>query len=884
MNDTAFGTLQDLVGGLDKFGDAPAVVAFAPDGMSTVDYRTLRQRSLALAGGLIARGFASGTPVALFAPNSAEWIVCRLALIVADALCVPIDFDADADRVALLLRDSGARTVFTTAALLDVVNTAGTKLDGPPEIVLLAAGDGKDLPTIETIAGEAPTAPPVARPDAPVAQFYTSGTTGTPKAVPLTHRNILTNTRILLALGVLRSSDRVALPLPLHHSYPFIVGLVLPLLAGATVVLPAGVSGPHLVRALKDGDATLLVGVPRLFEAMATAIDSRLRSQGGLAGRTLLALSGHLRRRLGLRVGRTLLAPLHRQIAPRLKTVVCGGAKLDATTEWRLEALGWRVLTGYGLVETTSVATFNRPDAARVGSAGKPSPAVEIRLAPIEGLENAEIQFRGPIVFSGYRDNPTANAEAFTEDGWFRTGDLGRLDGDGFLFIVGRSKEMIVLPDGKNVAPEEVEAVYGRSPYVRELAVLERNGRLVAIVVPDLEAARAAATGRIGDELRMSFGELGVRLPRYMRIADFVTMGEALPRNQLGKYLRHRLPDLYDSARRGERRAARAPSDEDRARMEAPRAVVALSWLAERFPGRTIDPDTSLHMDLEIDSLAWIDLSLDLERRLGIALSEETIARLVTVRDLLDAVEHAPTAANGAARAPAALPQRDWLAAPSRAAETVGWLLYAIAWLGTRGLLRLSAEGQEHLALDGPMIIAVNHESDLDPVVLAAALPRSILRRLWWGADARRVFGSRAGRALAAVAHLFPVDDLAPAASIDRAVAVLERGRALAWFPEEWRSPDGELLPFRPGIGAMVARSGATVVPAHIEGTFEAMPRTARLPRPHKVRVRFGAPLSAAQLQPGPAPADERQLHRTIAARVQEAVAALVDRPIDQIR
>lgn len=856
-------SLQDLLHGFDRHGAYPALFAFTAEGCETLTFAALKQRSLELAGALMARGLAPGEPVALFATNCAAWVVCRLALIAADALCVPIDFDADAARVRALLEDSGATRMFTTAALRPTVDAAVADMAARPEVFLL-----DHLPS-----GDPPPALPAATGDAPVSIFYTSGTTGPPKAVPLTHRNILTNVGILHDLGLIGPGDRVCLPLPLHHSYPFIVGMLLPLYAGAAMVLPEGVSGPQLVRALSQGGATVMVGVPRLYEAMVAGLDSRVKSQG-MAARAmvgvLLGLSTLLRRRFGVRAGRRLLRPLHRAFAPHLRLLASGGAKLRAETGWTLESLGYQVLTGYGLVETTSIATYNRPGAARFGSAGQPSPAVEMRLRPIDGLDLPEIQFRGPIVFSGYRNNPAANAEAFTPDGWFRTGDLGWQDDDGYLYIGGRSKEMIILPGGKNVAPEEVEAVYGQSAFIAEIAVLEQDGRLVAIVVPDLDAFQARGAGRMHDQVRVDLGRLGAALPAYARISDFVTTRHSLPRNQLGKYRRHELPALYAQAERGATRQPGPLSEADRRALSTPRARRLMDWLAARFPDAPRDPDASLQMELGIDSLAWVDLSLDLERRLGVSLPENRIADLVTVRDLIQAVEDAPAA--GADAGPA--PDWDrWLAPPPAWAQAAGRVAHVLAHGLCRILFRLRVTGRHNLSVTGPTILAANHTSDIDPLVLAAALPYAVARTCWWGGDATRVFGTRAGRLLARVAQVFPVDDRAPSASLDRAVTVLERGGTLIWFPEEWRSPDGRLQPFRPGIGALIARSRATVIPVEISGTFQAMPRTARLPRPHPVTVRIGTPIPAERLLPtdaSPSPRDQ-----AIADRLHETMKAL---------
>ncbi len=879
-------TLPQLLQRLETFGDAPALIAFSEDGRAEISYADLTRKARCLAGGLIERDVTPGDPVAVFATNSIGWVVCRFALILADALCVPVDYDADARRLGQILDNSGARLLFTSAKMWATARGALDQLDDTVEVFLVDGADGAaaDVPTVDALMGEPVAEIPPARADAAVSQFYTSGTTGTPKAVPLSHENLLTNLQVLRELNLAGPKDRILLPLPLHHSYPFLVGLLLPLATGATVVFPAGVSGPLLRQALVEAKVTTIVGVPRLYEALVAAIDARTRGQGIVVNAVLgplVALSLFVRRRLGLRLGRWLLKPVHSQLAPSLRLLASGGARLDPDVGWRLEGLGYQVLSGYGLVETSSMATFNPPGAARMASAGKPHHAVEMRIQPVEEMEHGEIQFRGRIVFAGYRNNPEANADAFTDDGWFRTGDLGWQDDDGYLYIAGRLKEIIVLPGGKNVSPEDVESVYGQSPYVKEVAVLERDERLVALVVPDVEAVRQAGVTDVERHVQVSLAEMGQKLPRYMRIAESVLVRDPLPRNQLGKCRRHALADIFERAERGERPEPRALTEAEKQRMSTPRARRLLDWLEQRFPDQPLHPDTTLQGDLGIDSLSWVDLSLDIEGRVGVSLDEETIAQVGTVGELVEAVEKDGEATGEAAERRERTRQWLWgereryLKPAGPLASAASACLYGLTQMLIRPFFRLRVVGRDAVPETGPLILAPNHVSDLDPFVLGTALPYRVMRRTWWSAEARRAFGSRAGRTLARVVHMFPVDDRAPAASLEIAGDVLDRGHILVWFPEEWRSPDGELLPFRPGIGALIARTGARVLPCCIEGTFEAMPRNARLPRPRPVTVAFGEPVAAKDLIPDPPPPDDREVHRSIANAVAERLAAV---------
>ena len=261
--------------------------------------------------------------------------------------------------------------------------------------------------------------------DQPTVLLYTSGTTGTPKGVPLTHGNLCANLRALQAAGLASSEDRVLLPLPLHHAYPLTVGLLAPLAVGAAVVLPAGITGPQIMHALHDRRCTIMIAVPRLYEAMLAGIERQIAGAPrpiAAALRGLLDLAVWIRRRLGRRIGKALFFPLHRRIGPALRLLASGGARLDPKVAWQLEGLGWEVLTGYGLTETAPILTFNPPGRARIESAGLAVEGVELRLGPAEDAEpgHGEILAKGPNVFSGYWDNPEATAEAFTDDGYFR--------------------------------------------------------------------------------------------------------------------------------------------------------------------------------------------------------------------------------------------------------------------------------------------------------------------------------------------------------------------------------------------------------------------------------------------------------------------------------
>jgi long-chain acyl-CoA synthetase len=864
-----------LIEALAARGDAPAVLAMQGEVAVPVPAARLAEDARRLACGLVAAGMAPGEAVGLHAPNSPDWIAVRLAIGATGALPMAIDDLTETASAEAIIAGAGCRWVFASAAhAAELQPRAGVRVvlvDRPEDAAgwhALRAGTAGPLP--------APA------PDAPALIVATSGTTGAPKLFTLTHANLTANLRGVLAQGLIGAGDRMLVPLPLHHVYPFLVGLMTPVAAGATIILPEAVTGPLLVQALKGGRATIMIGVPRLYVALLTGLQARVASRGRAARLVfagLLEVATALRKG-GLDVGRRLFGTLHAQMAPELRLMVSGGAKLDAESTWMLEALGWRVASGYGLAETASLFTGNTPAAQRVGSEGRPIAAgTRIRIAAPDALGIGEIELHGPNVFDGYRDNPEANAAAFTADGWFRTGDLGRLDTDGFLHVTGRSKELIVLGGGKNVMPEEVEAAYAADPAVAEIAVLERAGALVAVVLPDAAALRAAGNSRPEDVVRVALAAAGQDLPSYQRLAGYVLARAPLPRTRLGKIQRFLLPALYEDLLSGRAVAAPAPLDQaDAALVAMPGAREVWDILKTRYPGKPVAPDASPSLDLGIDSLEWMSLAVEIESRIGLRLTEEEMAGMTTLRALLErATDGAPAPP---ARDPAALAAE--VAAGTAPPSPLVFPLRAAGWALARGIGRamfdLRATGIDHVPRRGAFVIVANHVSDLDPGLVAAALPFSAARRLWWSGAVERLFMNRAARAFSRTFQVFPVEERAPGQAIAMARAVLARGDGLVWFPESWRSPDGQLQRFLPGIGLVLdGMADVTVVPAHITGAFEAMPRDARLPRRHPVHIAFGVPVTVAALA-GDA-TDPRQRAEHLAAALRDRVAAMAPVP-----
>jgi long-chain acyl-CoA synthetase len=881
-------TLRSVVEGLLAHGGRPALVTVGEEGVETWTYGELAGCVRRLADGLHGAGVGRGDRVALLATNSKEWVAACLAVISAGAVVVPLDAQLGDDALRYALEDSGARLVFATAdqaARLDKVGPgAGFRT------ILLDVGEDDGRSWRRLLAEERSNVPP-AEPDDVAVLFYTSGTTGAAKGVPLSHANLVFQIDSLLGADLVSEDDRVLLPLPLHHVYPFVMGMLTPLAAGLPIVLPQSLTGPQLVRALREGEATMIVGVPRLYGALYSGIEERARAGGRVAATLFeggVGLCVGVRRLTGLDLGGLLLRPLRRRFGPRLRVLASGGAALDADLAARLEGLGWRVAVGYGLTETAPLLTLNPPDGRKLGSAGRPVPGVEIRIDPSAVPEDGattgkegEILARGPNVFSGYLDRPEETSKVF-DDGWFRTGDLGYFDDEGYLYVTGRASTLIVTPGGKNVQPETVEAAYLENPLIREIGGLQRDGKLVAVIVPETgEIGRGADIHRA---IREAVEEGSKRLPSYQRISDYAISREPLEFTRLGKLRRHILEERYERARRGEESSEEtavgpvAPeemSEEDRALLRHPGAISVWRLLADRYPDRRLAPETSVQLDLGIDSLGWVDLTLEIGEKAGVELDEQAIERIDTVRDLLREVVSG-AGGNAPHLSPFERPeevldgrQRRWLEPLGTARSAMARSMFALNRIMMGGPFRLRVEGMENLPDRGPFIIAPNHVSYLDAFAVAAALDYSVLRHTYWAGWTGAAFGNPLTRLVSRLAQVVPIDlGRTGLSSLAFAAAVLRRGQNLVWFAEGERSPTGDLQPFKPGMGMLLSHYPVPVVPVFIRGTYEAMPRGRFLRRLAPVTVTFGEPFDPQSLDGSAKP--KEQVVEVVHGRVAE--------------
>lgn len=879
-------TLLSIIDALKAKGAKNALRMISAHENTVLSYAELFQSQLDLAEGLLATGLSRGTRVGIFAPTCTQWYISCLAIVKAGGCVVPIDVQVDAASLKHVLQDGDVRVIFTTVAL-------ASKLGDFSGTIYLLDGPTDDKSHWKTISVPSSGNLPTVLPEDFALLFYTSGTTGHPKGVPLQHGKLAHTLNALAVLHLVEADDIVLMPLPMHHVYPIVIGVFYVLCMGLEVVLPGEVTGPAILRAMHTGHVTVAVGVPRLFSAMVSGIFSRAKAAGSvryLLFRALLTTSIFARRYLGLRLGKILLRPLHKEIGMGLRILTSAGSKLDEELAWQLEGIGWAVGIGYGLTETAPILSFTVPGDGHVDSVGKPIPGVKIRIDSENAQsKSGEIVAFGPNIFDGYLNLPEKTETVFTSDGWFKTGDLGFLDSEGYLHVQGRASTLIVAPGGEKIQPEDIESVYLQNPYISEIGILQYEGRLVAIVVPNMETMHREGHSDADWSIRRALAQQARGMASYQRIMDFALTSEPLPRTRMGKLRRHLLTDAYKEVKSGGRLAG-SPikidemSSEDRQLLQHAGARSVWDWLCQQHAHKHLTLDTSPHLDLGIDSLEWLNLTLEIRQRAGVELSQDTFGRIETLRDLLREVTTSVMTQDKPSEALLfedpdhflTEQQRCWLAPMSLLSKPFSWSLKCFNRIILKSLFRLKVVGVENVPQKGPYVICPNHVSHLDPFAVAAALSYSQLNTLYWGGWQGVVMRNRWNRWVSRLGQAIPIDaQNAALSSLAVGAAVLKRQLNLSWFPEGRRSPEGILQTFRPGIGLLVEHYHVPVIPVYIKGTFEALPTGKYWPSLRQVTVVFGEPLTGEQLA---AKGSGSQQHERITSGLYQAVKELGER------
>ncbi len=831
------------------------------------------------------RGLKPGDRVAICDQSSPEWGLTYLSIMRSGMTAIPLDPQLAPREAWSAAKFAGAKLMCAGPSTFDGLDKHRESSD--PELVLIRT---PFIPKPGASRDQLPD--PIDVDDTSLASIlFTSGTTVSPKAVQLSHRNLIANARALVDVHRILPTDELLSVLPMYHAFEFTGGFVIPLASGATLTYIDQFKGSEVMSAMQATGTTVMLVVPRLLRMFYDSIEQQI-AQSNIVVRGIVRICKLLSSMSGGLFGKILFRPVHKKFGGRLRMFVSGGSGLDPELYDGFKRMGFKVYEGYGLTETSPVLTVNPPDASLRGSVGPPLPNLELQLRN-ENLESiGEVWVKGPSVMSGYLNNPEATAEVLV-DGWFRTGDLGRLDSRGYLFLTGRSKDLIVTSAGKNVYPDEIEFHYKDLPFASELCVFGMTstdglGEVVhGVVVLDRESAPEFDRSSMEREIRSAAALIGESLPTHQRISNLHFWDRELPKTSTLKAKRNLIREMVStedemvgSEKIGSSSQTPSPeAQDDVINDDAFRAVQQILSSQTKISEDDIKPHMHFQLDLGIDSIGKIDALGTVEARFSMHIGDEDAANISRVRDLLRLI--------GERKPGKDVPRRvdTWqkrLGGETETVKTNGHLstpLIPLRWIvrGSVNVLmntyvRVSARGKQNIPATGAFILAPNHSSHLDTPSVITAIGGQ--RRVWTAGAEDYFFNTRIkklifGKFLDTIAFDRRADGIA---GLRRCGQALSKGDGLLIFPEGTRSITGELQPFKIGVAVLAMERQVPIVPVHIHRSFDLLPKGGRMIKPGAITVTFGLPIE-------PVSADEVTDHydafQAMTRQVEEAVTKL---------
>ncbi|HJV64691.1 MAG TPA: AMP-binding protein [Geomonas sp.] len=811
-------TLIDLFNCFESRGEKTVFVDRTGVRRLSVSYGELATLSLKMAALLAQRGVTRGDRVLIWGPNSSWWGVAYWGVITLGAVAVPVDFMSDRTRAETISKLTEAKVLLQSRYKADRIASHSTLLLEDLRFLL----DG-----VEPLPGAEQAAP-----DDLAQLIYTSGTTGNPKGVMLTHKNLVANLlQINRQVPIITPDFSFLSLLPLSHMFEQMGGFFTPLYRGAAVVYLRTLKPSAIMEALDEEDIYVIMSVPRLQQLLKSSIEREL------AEKHLEGVFRALARPASLlpKPARSLLFfPVHAKFGRNFTVFVSGGAALDPEVFKFWNNMGFTVLEGYGLTECSPVLCVNTIEKQVPGAVGPALPGVQLK---IEGKE-MELLARGDNVFPGYYQNEQATRDAFTGDGWFRTGDIAEVGEDGWVYIKGREKELIVTGAGVNVYPDELESVLNKIPGVKESCVigLERGGgeEVHAVLLLDGSGAKA-------EEI---VGRANQSLDAMHQITGYTVWPEAeFPKTTTLKIKKFQVKEKIK--RGGAEGEGGASSD----------MLVNLLAKVTGSSAAQIKEDSLLVADLGLTSIGRLELVNFLEQEYRMDIEDSQLGPQTRVSGLREIIAKREK-----------VHHRDHLrfwtnSAPVRALRMLGDALLLNPFY--RLFADLETVGVERLAkVKGPVILVANHLSYFDMPSVMFAMPRELRYRTATAAWEEFFFGDYHGLnrlwRLASyqlgtlLLNLFPLPQQSGFSGALRFMGKLaDAGLNTLIFPEGAHSRDGKLHEFQLGLGIIVKELGIPVVPIRIRGTEQVLPATAHFPRRGKVTVTFGDPLYFTFEEPG---------------------------------
>ncbi|SDC03878.1 AMP-binding protein [Williamwhitmania taraxaci] len=751
--------------------------------------------------------------IAIFSENRPEWIYAFYAAWENGCIAVPVDFMASVDDVAYIINDCRPEIIFGSAGTKDSLDKIQQKLSYQPEIQIF---DEVNLPAFtDADHWEGPSDR-----ETTAVIIYTSGTTGSPKGVMLSFKNLDANiTAVTKEVAIYNPDRQVLLLLPLHHVFPLVGSMVVPLHIGATAVMSPSMQTADLMETFKKNQVAIMIGVPRLYELMFKGISTKINSS--IVARTLFAI---VRRFHSKKLSRKVFKKVHDGLGGHLEIMVAGGAALNKEVGQFWKDLGFEILEGFGMTEAAPMITFTRPGRLRIGSPGEALPSMRIEI------RDGEIVAKGPNVMQGYYNRPEETAEVI-KDGWLHTGDLGYIDKKGYLFITGRKKEIIVLSNGKNINPLELEYKLEKaSDCIREAGVFIKNEQLHALIVPNFQLLSEKEIKDVDAYFRNEvFPPFNQEQSSYKRIMQFTIVRDDLPRTRLGKMQRFKLAELVEKPKPGAKKVDQ---------LDMPEYLAVKSFLESQVD-IDIAPNQHIEFDIALDSLGKISLIDYIEQTFGVAIEEKQLIQFPSLKHMAEYIrDKKQWIKEGTANWSEALKEKVEVKLPKT------WFTQNILKGFFKGLFsiyfKMQSKGVENVPETGPYIIAPNHQSFFDGLFVAILLKRNIMHNTYFYAKRKHVKNFIL-RFLANTNNVIVMDtDRDLKESIQKLAEVLKQGKNIIIFPEGTRTTNGAIGEFKKTFAILSTELNVPVIPVAIDGAFKAMPQGSKLPKAGtKISVTF---------------------------------------------
>ena len=536
-----------------RYSNLPALRMKQGDKYNSISYRELGRRTSDTAYSLKKLGVEKGDRVAILSESRPEWAIAFFGIVSCAGITVPMDIKLSDTEIEFILNNSGTKCVFVSKKLLPTILRIRPCLQSLQNIISFDDTTEEGINLLKDFkVPEGEIAHRDIQPDDTALIVYTSGTTGVAKGVELTYKNLLFEVMALDKYIHFSPKDNFLSILPLNHMLELTGGLIAPLYAGACITYCDSLKPEVIVKLMQETKTTTMLCVPLVLKMFHKGIFKKVDGMRPLKKKMFYWMLGFSKFLLNfnIRIGRLLFSELHRQFGGKLKCFVSGGAPLDPHVEEDFHALGFNILQGYGLTEASPVVTVNTFSERKYTSVGIPLKGVEIKIAKNKDDDNeGEILVKGPNVMRGYYKKPK-DTEEVLKDGWFYTGDIGYIDDDGFLYITGRVKNMIVLGGGKKVHPEEIEEVMSKSSLIKEICVVGKKAtrglkagteEVFAVIVPDEDAfAEEEKQNKemIRNKITVEINRLSEHLASYKRISDFMLYFDELPKTSTRKVKR----------------------------------------------------------------------------------------------------------------------------------------------------------------------------------------------------------------------------------------------------------------------------------------------------------------------------------------------------------